>query len=134
MRASPVATGSPAPNRNGNRNSSATPMIESSQVRSRTAAGRPAHPKRPRAGSPTALRVAHMVTAEEIGQVPLFAGLDAAQRDELSRVVADIHLVPGEYAADEGAGRALFAVLDGKIEPVKHVDGVARVVGERHPG
>src|SRR4051812_13924367 len=75
-----------------------------------------------------------MVTAEEIGQVPLFEVLDASHREQLSRVVADVHLVSGEYAANEGAGRALFAVLEGKIEAVKHVDGVARAVGERHPG
>jgi thioredoxin reductase (NADPH) len=75
-----------------------------------------------------------MVTAEEIGQVPLFDGLDARQREQLSRVVADIRLVPGEYAADEGAGRALFAVLEGKIEAVQRIDGVARAVGERDPG
>ena len=31
-----------------------------------------------------------MVTPEEIAQVPLFAQLDAAQREQLSRVAADI--------------------------------------------
>ena len=30
--------------------------------------------------------------------------------------------------------RALFAVLDGRIEPVKTVDGIDRVVGQRNPG
>jgi len=43
-------------------------------------------------------------------------------------------LAPGEYAAHEGSERALFAVLEGRIEPVKLVDGIERVVGERHPG
>jgi thioredoxin reductase (NADPH) len=75
-----------------------------------------------------------VVTTEEIGQVALFAALDAAQREQLCRVAADIRLVAGEYAAHEGAERALFAVLEGRIEPVKHVDGIERVVGERHPG
>jgi thioredoxin reductase (NADPH) len=75
-----------------------------------------------------------MVTAEEIAQVALFAVLDAAQRERLSRVAADINLAPGEYAADQGSERALFAVLSGKIEPVQHVDGIARAVGVRHPG
>ena len=75
-----------------------------------------------------------MVTTEEIGQVTLFAALDQGQRERLARVAADISLMPGEYAADEGAERALFAVLEGRIEPVKHVDGIARVVGERLPG
>ena len=40
----------------------------------------------------------------------------------------------GEYAAPPGAERALFAVLEGLIEAVQLVDGIERVVGERHPG
>ena len=75
-----------------------------------------------------------MVTAEEVAQVALFAALDGAQRERLSRVAADIDLAPGEYAADQGSERALFAVLAGKIEPVQHVDGIARAVGVRQPG
>jgi thioredoxin reductase (NADPH) len=75
-----------------------------------------------------------VVTTEEIGQVALFAALDPAQREQLSRVSADISLVAGEYAAHEGGERALFAVLEGRIEPVKLVDGIERVVGVRGPG
>ena len=75
-----------------------------------------------------------MVTTEEIGAVELFASLDEAKREQLARVAADITLVPGEYAAPEGGERALFAVLDGLIEPVKLVDGIERVLGTRHPG
>ena len=75
-----------------------------------------------------------VVTAEEIGAVELFAGLDAAERERLSRVAADISLVPGEYAAHEGDERALFAVFEGRIEPVKLIDGIERVVGVRLPG
>ena len=75
-----------------------------------------------------------VVTAEEVAQVALFAALDGAQRERLSRVAADIELAPGEYAADQGSERALFAVLAGKIEPVQHVDGIARAVGVRHRG
>src|ERR687884_1782529 len=75
-----------------------------------------------------------MVTADEIAAIPLFASLDAAGRERLSRVVADVSLVPGEYAAPQGSDRALFAVLEGRIEPVRLVDGVERVLGERHPG
>ena len=75
-----------------------------------------------------------MVTKEEIGAVPLFAALDDAERERLSRAAADIALMPGEYAAHEGGERALFAVLEGRIEAVKAVDGIGRVVGQRHPG
>ena len=75
-----------------------------------------------------------MVTPEELGAVPLFAALGLEERERLSRVAADITLAPGEYAAPEGSERALFAVLEGRIEPVKLLDGIARVVGERRPG
>ncbi len=75
-----------------------------------------------------------MVTAAEIGGVALFAALDEAERERLSQVAADITLMPGEYAAHEGDERALFAVLEGRIEPIKLVDGIERVVGERRPG
>ena len=75
-----------------------------------------------------------MVTADEIGSIAIFAGLAEADRERLARAAADITLSPGEYAAHEGGERALFAVLDGKIEAVKLVDGIPRVVGERGVG
>jgi thioredoxin reductase (NADPH) len=75
-----------------------------------------------------------MVTADEIEGVRVFATLDPAARERLSRVAADISLAPGEYAANEGDDRALFAVLEGLIEPVKLVDGIENVVGKREQG
>jgi thioredoxin reductase (NADPH) len=75
-----------------------------------------------------------VVTPEEIGRVALFAALDRSQRERLARVAADLRLVAGEYAAHEGAERALFAVLEGRIEPIRLVDGSERVLGERLPG
>jgi thioredoxin reductase (NADPH) len=75
-----------------------------------------------------------MVTTDEVGGISVFAALGPAERERLSRAAADISLVPGEYAADQGGERALFAVLEGRIEAVKLVDGIERVVGERRPG
>ena len=75
-----------------------------------------------------------MLTADEIAEVTIFAGLGAAERERLSRAAADISLLPGEYAAHEGGERALFGLLEGRIEAVKLVDGIERVVGERRPG
>jgi thioredoxin reductase (NADPH) len=75
-----------------------------------------------------------MLTAEEVGRIAVFEALDAADRERLARAAADITLVPGEYAAPEASGRALFGLLDGRIEAVKLVDGIERVVGERRPG
>ena len=75
-----------------------------------------------------------MVTAEEIGGVAVFAELGPVERERLALVVADITLVPGESAVNEGDARALFGVLEGRIEVVRRVDGVESVVGERRPG
>jgi len=75
-----------------------------------------------------------MVTSEEIGRINVFAGLDPADCERLCRVAADISLSPGQYAVHEGDERALFGVLEGRVEAVRLVDGVERVIGERRPG
>jgi thioredoxin reductase (NADPH) len=75
-----------------------------------------------------------LVTADEVGRIPVFAALDPAAREQLSRAAADISLVPGEYAAHEGDERALFALLEGRIEVTKLVDGIERVIGDRAVG
>ncbi|MDH4341092.1 MAG: FAD-dependent oxidoreductase [Thermoleophilia bacterium] len=75
-----------------------------------------------------------MVNLEEIGRFKAFATLDPADCERLCRVAADISLSPGEYAVHDGDERALFGVLEGRIEAVKLVDGVERVIGERLPG
>jgi thioredoxin reductase (NADPH) len=75
-----------------------------------------------------------MVTADEIAQVTMFADLEPAERNRLAQVVADIALVPGEFAVHEGDERALFGVLEGRLEVLRLVDGVPSIVGERNPG
>lgn len=75
-----------------------------------------------------------MVSPDEIVKVPLFAALEPAALKRLCRVAADISLSPGEYAVYEGDEGALLGVLEGRIEAVKLVDGVDRVIGERLPG
>ncbi len=75
-----------------------------------------------------------MITPEEIGEVAIFSSLASTDKERLSRAAADISLIAGEFAAQEGDERALFAVLDGRIEAVKATDGIERAVGERQPG
>ena len=75
-----------------------------------------------------------MITTDEIGAIAIFAPLGAEEREGLVRAAADVALTPGEYAANEGSERALFGVLEGRVEVVKAVDGIERVVGERLPG
>src|SRR5262245_7638746 len=75
-----------------------------------------------------------MLTAEEIQAIPLFSTLAATDLEHLAQTSADIHLDAGEWAVPEGGERALFAVLSGKIEVVKTIDGVERRLGWRLPG
>jgi thioredoxin reductase (NADPH) len=75
-----------------------------------------------------------MLTVEHIRAVPLFSTLGKADLERLANTCADIHLAPGEFAVHEGGERALYAVLEGKIEVVKLVDGVERTLGWRVPG
>ena len=74
------------------------------------------------------------MTPDEIAKITVFAALAERDLNRLAQVAADITLVPGEYAAYEGGERALFGLLEGRIEAVKRVDGADKVVGERKPG
>ena len=75
-----------------------------------------------------------MLTIDDIRAVPLFSTLAATVLDLLARTSADLHLGIGEFAVHEGGDRALFAVLAGKMEVVKMVDGIERTLGWRVPG
>ena len=75
-----------------------------------------------------------MLTIDEILAIPLFSGLAASELERLAQTSEDVHLGPGEFAVNEGGERALFAVLAGKFEVVKLVDGVERRLGWRLPG
>ena len=75
-----------------------------------------------------------MLTVDELAAIPLFSGLATEALEHIAREAADIHLVAGEYAAHEGEERALFAVLSGRIEVTKLIDGVERNIGWRNPG
>ena len=75
-----------------------------------------------------------MLTADEIKAIPLFSALEATELEHLARTCEDIHLRAGEFAVPEGGERAFFAVVSGKIEVVKQIDGVERRLGWRIPG
>ena len=75
-----------------------------------------------------------MLTIDDVAAIPLFSALPASELERLARTSADIHLGSGEFAVHEGGERALFAVLSGKIEVVKMIDGVERTLGWRAPG
>ena len=75
-----------------------------------------------------------MVTPGELRSVSLFVELEEPDLEWLCRVMADISLGPGEFAAHDGDSPGLFALLDGQGEVVKVVDGEERVIGKREPG
>jgi thioredoxin reductase (NADPH) len=75
-----------------------------------------------------------MLTVEDVAAVPLFSTLPKAEQERLARTSADLRLSTGDFAVPEGGERALFAVLSGKIEVIKTIDGVERTLGWRVPG
>src|SRR4028119_2420923 len=75
-----------------------------------------------------------MLTTDDVREVPLFSELPEVELELLARTSADLHLGAGEFAVPEGGDRALYAVLTGKIEVVKLIDGVERTLGWRVPG
>src|SRR5258705_95332 len=75
-----------------------------------------------------------MLTIDDIQSVPLFSALPKSVLERLAQTAADVHLDAREFAVAEGGERALFAVLAGKLEVVKLIDGVERRLGWRLPG
>jgi thioredoxin reductase (NADPH) len=75
-----------------------------------------------------------MLTPDDVRAIPLFSVLGDEELEDLARTSEDIHLRAGEFAVHEGGERALFAVLAGKIEVVKLIDGIERRLGWRVPG
>jgi len=76
-----------------------------------------------------------MLTIDDIRAIPLFSALEAPELELLAKTSADLRLAAGDYAAHEGGEeRALFAVLAGKMEVVKSIDGIERTLGWRPAG
>src|SRR5918997_1917533 len=75
-----------------------------------------------------------MLTIDDVRTIPLFSALPEVELEHLAQTSADLHLDAGEFAVPEGGESALFAVLAGKIEVVKLIDGVERTLGWRTPG
>ena len=75
-----------------------------------------------------------MLTSDDVRAIPLFSALATSELERLAGVAEDIYLAANEFAVPEGGEAALFAVLSGKIEVIKKVDGVERRLGWRQPG
>ena len=75
-----------------------------------------------------------MLTISEIQKIPLFSNLADTELKRLAQTSADLSLQAGEFAVHEGGESALYAVISGKIEVVKLIDGIERRLGWRVPG
>jgi thioredoxin reductase (NADPH) len=75
-----------------------------------------------------------MLTLDELAAIPILATLPPAKLDEIAKVAADIRLGNGDYAVHEGDDGALHAVLSGRLEITKRIDGVETPLGFRGPG
>jgi len=75
-----------------------------------------------------------MLTIDDVRAIPLFSTLAEAELERLAKTSADLHLGAGEFAVHEGGDRALYAVLSGKIQVVKLIDGIEKTLGWRAPG
>jgi thioredoxin reductase (NADPH) len=75
-----------------------------------------------------------MLTTQDLAAVPMFSPEAEPVLRELLRGSGDIQLGSGEFFVHEGDEPMLFAVLSGKLEVIKRVDGIERRIGERLPG
>jgi thioredoxin reductase (NADPH) len=64
-----------------------------------------------------------MFTADDLQQFCSFSTLSGTDLERLARTAADVYLGPGEFAVHEGGERALYAVVAGKVEVLKLIDG-----------
>ncbi len=75
-----------------------------------------------------------MITPAELAAIPLFAEVTPEHLARVAENAADLRLGVGDFAANEGDERALYIMLDGKVEVIKMIDGLERIIGQRSPG
>ena len=75
-----------------------------------------------------------MITAAELAQVPVFAGLDESERQRLAQKAADIRLEGGDWLIREGEDPRFFVVLEGLLQAVKDIVGQRRELDQVKAG
>jgi len=75
-----------------------------------------------------------MLTAVDLSALSMFAWEGEPVLKALLRDAGDINVGRGEFVMHEGDEPALYAVLSGKVEVLKRIDGIERRIGERAPG
>ncbi|MFB9994691.1 FAD-dependent oxidoreductase [Deinococcus oregonensis] len=75
-----------------------------------------------------------LITSEDLRQLPFFADLDPAGREELALVAADVCLNAGDWLIQEGDTAAFFVLLEGRLEVRKETAGAEHVINTYLPG
>ena len=75
-----------------------------------------------------------MITATELTQIPVFAGLDESLRQRLAQKAADIHVESGEWVIREGEEPRFFVILEGSLQVVKDIVGQRRDLEQMQAG
>jgi CRP-like cAMP-binding protein len=75
-----------------------------------------------------------MITAAELVQIPVFAGLDESERQRLAQKAADIRLEGGDWLIREGEDPRFFVVLEGLLQAVKDIVGQRRELDQVKAG
>jgi thioredoxin reductase (NADPH) len=75
-----------------------------------------------------------MITSQDLGQIPVFAGVEEQERQRLARRAADILLEPGEWLIREGEEPRFFVLLEGELEVLKDIVGQPRSLGRSVAG
>ena len=67
-----------------------------------------------------------MITAAELAQIPVFAGLDESECQRFAQKAADIRVEAGDWVIREGEDPRFFVVLEGLLQAVKDIVGQRR--------
>ena len=83
---------------------------------------------------PNRQQIRHMITAESLNQIPLFAAIPEHERASLAARAADVRLQQDEWLQSEGQTVGFYALLEGKLAAVKSVGGQERELLFYAPG
>jgi thioredoxin reductase (NADPH) len=75
-----------------------------------------------------------VITAAELAQIPVFDGLDEAERQRFAQKAADIRLEAGDWVIREGEDPRFFVLLEGVLQTVKDILGQRRELDQVQPG
>jgi thioredoxin reductase (NADPH) len=75
-----------------------------------------------------------MLAAADLAALSIFHAEDEAVLRALLKDAGDISVGPGQFVVHEGDEPALYAVLSGRLDVIKRIDGIERKIGERPAG